>query len=106
MTNPEVQTCTNPSHTLTTITEGDYVRCGNCGARLRDDDPRQPRITDPNPQIPDRAFEYVQQCPVLLTKLQLDRAAESLQQQTAIASIGLCRTIVARMVRHINEASA
>ena len=49
MTTPEAF-CANPRHTLTTITEGDYIRCGDCGGRLRDDDPRLARATNPSQQ--------------------------------------------------------
>lgn len=49
MTTPEAL-CDNPTHTLTTITEGDYIRCGDCGGRLRDDDPRLARATNPSQQ--------------------------------------------------------
>lgn len=49
MTNPEAF-CDNPRHTLTTTTEGDYIRCGDCGGRLRDDDPRLARATNPSQQ--------------------------------------------------------
>ena len=37
--------CTDPDHTTTRIAEGDYERCGDCGRRLREGDPR--RNTDP-----------------------------------------------------------
>lgn len=36
--------CTDPAHATTTITEGDYLRCGDCGRRLREGDPRNPEL--------------------------------------------------------------
>lgn len=33
--------CTDPAHTTTRISEGDYERCGDCGRRLREGDPRK-----------------------------------------------------------------
>ena len=33
--------CTDPAHTTTRIAEGDYERCGDCGRRLREGDPRR-----------------------------------------------------------------
>lgn len=46
--------------------------------------------------------EHERQRPILLTNDQLNRAAESLTQQTGIASLEICGNIVARMIRDIN----
>lgn len=32
--------CTDHTHTTVTVTEGEYARCGDCGRRLREGDPR------------------------------------------------------------------
>ncbi|MCP3810804.1 hypothetical protein NLX62_00355 [Mycobacteriaceae bacterium Msp059] len=37
---PMIDHCTDPNHTTTRIAEGDYERCGDCGRRLREGDPR------------------------------------------------------------------
>lgn len=70
-----------------------------CGADAQDELYRG--VTHPEHQV--AMWQQAAGSSVVLTDEQEHQAASYLQDQTAIASIGLCRTFVRGMVRRVNE---
>lgn len=61
--------CADPAHTTTTVTEGDYDRCGDCGSRIGPDDRRSALLEAIGPAASPPADIYDATSPPGVTQL-------------------------------------